>query len=1396
MPSAPARAALGLIALLGAAPATAAAAQADATTSELFVHEAWSVQHGLPVNAVKRVLQGRDGYLWLATYGGLVRFDGVRFTVFDTGNTEELPSSRIVDLTQGADGSLWMRTEPGHLVRLQKGEFTHFDEADGLRDRSTKVVHVDAAGQLWVGSDHGVYRLSGKRFRRVAASAIDGEVTTLMHEAEGALWVGTRHAGLFRIQGDRVTRFDTASGLSSNWILALQQDREGALWVGTEVGAHRYRGGTFEHVLLESGRPLGQHVLDIRISPVTGAAWLATESGLYATRGGRLHPVIETPGQTSGPNVRFDAAGAAWYAVGDRLFRDGHLVFRVPLRDPAEQRPLSQILNLAWDHEGSLWIGTHSSGLYRVKPSLFRVYSTAEGVADRNVTVVLEDRAGALWMGTFGRGLSRLAEGTVTRYTPEAGFPVFVLALMQDRAGGLWVGTQQQGIAYCRLPEVRCGPPPGGQPTPTPTLFVRALHQDAAGDVWAGTEQGLFRLRAGAWERMDAGTESSTVRVFLEAADGTLWMGTDGEGVLAFRENRFSRFRMADGLPSDLIRSLYHDAHGHLWVGTEGRGLARITPRTGRTGEVTASAVRVIRRRDGLFDEVIHQILADDLGRLWMSTNRGIFSVSAAELDGFAEGRLARIHSTAYTERDGLRDREANGGSHPAGVRSHDGHLWFATQDGAAVVDPASTRLNRLPPPVVVERLVTRGRALRTAAGRVRLDASERDFEIDYTALSFLAPENVQFRYRLEGLTSQWTEAGNRRTAFYTNVPPGEYIFRVVASNNDGVWNEAGAALALRVTPRFHETRAAFALLVLTLGLAGAGGYQWRLRALRQRERELTLLVQSRTAELRRHEQQLEAQNAKLSELHQLRSRLFANLSHEFRTPLTLILGPLRSLLDGRHGTLSASVREQHELMLRSARRLLRLINQLLDLAKLQAHAVVLQRRPHELVAFARAVCESCAPLAERRGIALRFHTEAPALAVAFDAEQLEKALLNLLSNALKFTPAGGVVEVSVSGAASTAEITVRDTGVGIAPDELARVFDRFYQVDATATRQYEGTGIGLALAKELVELHGGEIVAISTPGAGSTFTVRLPLGEEAIADAHAAPAPPAPSGRDELLDTALAIDPPAPVAPLPQEEPTADRTTVLVIDDNADVRAYIRSILKPSYRVIEAADGQAGLEMVRGALPDLVVADVMMPELDGLALGRALKADAMTDAIPVVLLTARAAPEDHVAGLEAGADTYLVKPFDPAVLEATVAGQLAQRRRLRERFRQGEPVPEAPPPAAPSALELRLRPLVTAHIHDPDFGPDALAAAASLSYHQLYRALRDELGTTPSHFIRAVRAECAAELLRQRAGSVTEIAYSVGFESLSYFRRAFRERFGGSPTEYLADLPPSARQG
>ena len=543
---------------------------------------------------------------------------------------------------------------------------------------------------------------------------------------------------------------------------------------------------------------------------------------------------------------------------------------------------------------------------------------------------------------------------------------------------------------------------------------------------------------------------------------------------------------------------------------------------------------------------------------------------------------------------------------------------------------------------------------------------------------------------------------------------------------------------------------------------------------LRAHARDLERRVEARTAELVASKAEVEAQADRLQEMDRLKTRFFANVSHEFRTPLTLLLGPIEDARAGRYGDLDPGLEAQLPVMERNARRLLALINQLLDLAKLEAGGLDLDRRPADLADLARGVVATFASRAERGGVALLLDGPT-ALAAELDAPKVEGVLTNLLANALAFTEPGGKVRVGLEARGGEAVLTVEDTGVGIAAESLPHVFDRFRQVDGSATRTHEGTGIGLALAKELVEMHGGTIAVESAVGFGTRFTVRLPRGAGgAVGPAEAEVVVAAP---DDLGGDGTA---PAP--------PGDDRPVVLVVEDNADLRAFVRGHLADRYRVVEAPDGAAGLEAARAHAPALVLSDVMMPEMDGVALTRALKADASLSDVPVVLLTARADEASVLGGLEAGADDYLAKPFSPAELRARVDNAVAARRQMRERY--SDEVVVGPSrvvvPSAEAAFLEAVRDAAEAHLGDDAFGVERLAEAVGLSRRQLTRRLKDALGTAPGAFLRELRLARAAQLLGQGAGTVAEVAYAVGYRDPEHFSKQFRKAFGVTPSAYV----------
>jgi diguanylate cyclase (GGDEF)-like protein len=791
--------------LLGAAPAW----PLDPTLAiTQYRHDVWNTKHGLPQSSVESILQTHDGYLWLGTQEGLARFDGVRFTVFDTANTRALRHNRVYALFEDRERNLWIGTEDGGLARLRGGIFTAYGVAEGLPKDAVRAITQDASGAIWVGTGRGLARMEGERFRTYteADGLPDRAVRALALGADGTLWVGTS-GGLARIRDGRIER-ERPAGAAAGRVLALCADADGTMWAGTTGGLLRLRGDGVRTFRQRDGLPGRVQAL---WRDRDGSLWIGVEGGGLA----RL--------------------------VGERITRF------------TSQDGLANdmVLAIREDREGNLWVGTQDGGLTRLAAGKFATYTKREGLAGDIVWPVLQDREGNLWMGTNGGGLSRMRDGAIRNFTTADGLSSnAVQSLAQDQRGALWIGTRGGGLdrledgrfTHYSVPDL-----PGDS--------VSALLADRDGSLWVGTRgHGVARLRDGAFTRygLADGLPDDTIHFIHQDRQGAVWFATDGGGLVRFREGAFHAYTMQDGLPTDIINTLHEDAEGTLWIGTYGGGLVRF-----RDGAFTSFTTA-----EGLFDNAVFHILEDGAGHLWMSCNKGVFRVSKKELDDLANGRISRVHSTAYGTEDGMKHRECNGANQPAGWRTVDGRLWFPTIQGVVTIDPANVATNRIPPLVAVEQVVADKEVFAADAGREFPPGTE-SFEFQYAGLSFSLPERVQFRYKLEGLDRDWVEVGTRRTAYYTRIPPGAYRFVVTAANEDGVWNEQGAAVALRLRPHFYTTAWFYGLCVVLLAGASRGGYGLYSRRVRARELMLIRTVEERT-------QQLEQANRTLARLSSL----------------------------------------------------------------------------------------------------------------------------------------------------------------------------------------------------------------------------------------------------------------------------------------------------------------------------------------------------------------------------------------------------------------------------------------------------------------------------------------------------------------------------------------------
>lgn len=1314
---------------------------------------------GLTQNAVFTIAQDNRGVMWFGTREGLNSYNGYNFKIYQSGanNNQGLLYNdvRYLAYDQQKD-ALWIGGEKG-LSRLNfpTGQFRHYYNSDStqssIRNNDIQTIFLDSKNRVWIGTPIGIDVLepNKKDFEPRNYQHQQELLTSAFLEDGENMWVGTQ-TGLFIISEGKPTPFPATNffpelaSISPLFVKSIQKVGEYQYWFGTEENGvflwekDKRKLTPFQYNAKDPNSLSNNNVRCISVSK-NGTLWVGTFFGL---------------------NKYLPAKKEFQRILTNDYQEDG-------LRN-------TSIRSIFIDNRDNLWVGTYYAGINYLNEEYgrFQIYTHQAGTNSLSFNVVssfAETPEGNLWIGTEGGGLNFWDKktGLFQKFSGQSSQNQIgsnVKTLLLDGVN-LFIGNFREGLKQYNthsktLKHWR------HHPDSTNTLSndnVYALLKDQS-NLWIGTFGGgldILNLETNQFtnyqnDPLDSNSLSSNlVRAIIKTKSNQFWVGTgDGLNQVQFTENQIIKItRFLPGVKVYVLQEI----NGLIWIGTFGEGLFCFNPKENTYQAFTTA--------DGLPGNSILGILQDQTGDIWLSTNNGISRYD-----------YTKKSFTNYSHSDGLETLEFN---YNAFYQTLEGDILFGSTHGFTRFNPNQLKTNSQAPNLIFTDLIAFNRSIEVQGAdgllakpidqteKITFNYGEANFTLRFAALDYTNPSGNRYAYRMRGLTHEWTYVTGKPEATYTLQQEGNYTFELRGSNKDGVWNESIKQLKIRVRPPLSRTWWAY-LIYFAMAVIGILG--------------LTRFVQLR-ASYKLEKLEKERQEA----LHQMKLRFFTNVAHEFRTPLTLIIGPLEKLLQ------STNIREQsyyqNQLMTiySNAQRMLNLVNQLLTFRKMEAGHDPLKIKAVELQGLIQKTYNAFCDYAQTNEVTYDLQLPEEPIQVWIDVEKIEKVLFNLLSNAFKFTPNGGHITLSFQEKENQVEIKVKDSGRGIAPELHKQIFQRFYEKNNTQSENLiKGTGIGLALSRQLVELHQGQLMVDSQAGQGACFTITLNKGKEHfkaknfhIEDFKLAPLP-----TNELVSTNT-IESPVIENKIRPKNPNLK---ILIVEDNSEVLAFIQSIFLGDYQVITATDGLKGLEQAKKEMPDLILSDVMMPRMNGIDLCRTLKTNITTSHIPVLLLTARTLIDDRLEGLEMGADDYLTKPFHPNELQLKVRNILKQRQKMRERFSEAkEFTPKSVTVTSSDEQFLQdLIELVESNIDNPDFKIEQFAQELAVSRALLFIKIKALTNMTPKNFLKSFRLKRATQLLETGKLNISEIAYSVGFKEPRYFSKVFQKEFGHSPSQFL----------
>lgn len=1329
-----------------------------------------STKDGLPSNTINAIIKDKYGLMWFATADGLARFDGTNFTIYrhHDGDTTSLTANEIQTLYQDRSGRLWVGTAGGSLAcynrnqnsfsRYQGDSFWRSATSEGIR-----AICQDHNGKLWVTSYSGlrVIDLKTNKTTTFIFNSLQTDMSkatiglNLYEDHRNRMWIGTTTGLLlYDEKGGKFIHFhhdDKDKGsLSNDLIRSVTEDAMGRLWVGTNNGLNLLQADdkTFAHFITNTGETAPYCNIH-GIASDQSSLWVGTENGLAILD---LHTL----------QIRFvTPAFRNVFSLSDKFVKSIYI-----------------------DPRGIYWLGTFEGGidkydknlaLFSLKmPNPFDPYALTAPV----VTSFTQYNQHQVFVGTDNGGIQLfdLQTGLFKKYPINSGqktrAPLSVLSLKYDSHGNLWIGTFHDGLFALNTATGQYRHFTAGKNNnQISESDVFCIEEAPDGRIWVGSNGGgidIYDPQSGQFSRYDQIFDLDRVeskvylnkyfRAITPGKDGDMWAATYGGGIYVFNSKTkvVKIYTKANStLPTDVVLSLFYDKETNkIWAGTNGGGLVQLDP---GTHKITAYS-----EKEGISNDVVCKILKDDKGLLWLSTNRGINSFDPAT-------KRFRV----YTHQNGVPDVPFISGS---GLKLPDGTLFFGSQDGFNYFNPPGfTNKHDLSPVMftdlkVANNSVTPGKQSPineqiAVAKEIRLKFGQ-NFSISYITVNYTNPHQDQYSYILKGFDKEWNYVGKATTAYYTNIDPGRYVFLVRAGDGRGHWGANPTAIIVTILPPWWRNIYAYVIYCcIGIGLL----FYIRHRGIIKVKREMKIEEDKRAIE-------------RVYELDRLKIKFLTNLSHEFRTPISLIMAPIDKLMSVKT---DSDISKEISLIGRNARRLLNLVNQLLDLKKMEEKELKLNLTTGDLIGFIKETVYSFQDISEHKHIQLDFISQQDTLPAYFDPDKIERILFNLLSNAFKFTSQGGEIAVKLyivdddGKNGHLLKLTISDTGVGIPENEKEKIFQRFYQVDTPKVALNQGSGIGLSIAKEFVQLHGGTIDISSKEPHGSVFTVVLPIMPAEITD----------DMLHELIEQSYKPEETLPLLITNGIEAAIniEKPIILVVEDNEELRDYLKCNLRDNYKVYEAANGKDGWQKVLSCHPDLIVTDVSMPYMDGIELCNKIKNDKRTNFLPVILLTALTTEEDQVKGLQTGANDYLIKPFSFEVLNAKIRNLIQLNHKLKTSYSKQIQVaaPEMIIESADEKLLNKVVLFVEEKLNDPDFSIEELSRYLGMSRSSLYNKIFELTGVAPVEYVRSIKLQKAAVLLDKSHYTIREIAFMTGFGTPGYFSKLFKEKYNLSPSEY-----------